>query len=75
MDLSACLASQDSANLLMAALSELGITAEHVPSISRGLELVDSQRFDAIVLDYSADRVPRNSWRACVSPRKTTPAR
>jgi hypothetical protein len=47
---------QDSANLLMLILSELGMGAEHTPSISRGLELIDSQRFDAIVLDYRADQ-------------------
>jgi CheY-like chemotaxis protein len=47
---------QDSASLLMLVLSELGMAAEHAPSIARGLELVDSQRFDAIVLDYRADR-------------------
>ena len=32
------------------------MAAEHTPSISRGLELVDSQHFDAIVLDYRADQ-------------------
>jgi len=47
---------QDSATLLTLILSELGMAAEHTPSISRGLELVDSQHFDAIVLDYRADR-------------------
>ncbi|MGA2964821.1 MAG: PilZ domain-containing protein [Terriglobales bacterium] len=47
---------EKSASLLMAVLSELGMAAEHAPSISRGLELVDSQRFDAIVLDYRADQ-------------------
>jgi c-di-GMP-binding flagellar brake protein YcgR len=47
---------QDSASLLMLILSELGMVAEHTPSISRGLELLDSQRFDAIVLDYRADQ-------------------
>ncbi len=36
--------------------SELGMAAEHTPSISRGLELLESQRFDAIVFDYRADR-------------------
>jgi len=46
---------QDSANLLMLILSELGLAAEHTPSITRGLELLDSQLFDAIVLDYRAD--------------------
>jgi c-di-GMP-binding flagellar brake protein YcgR len=40
----------------MVILSELGMTAEHTASISRGLELLDSQRFDAIVLDYRADQ-------------------
>ena len=47
---------QDSASLLTLVLSEMGMTAEHTPSISRGLELLDSQRFDAIVLDYRADQ-------------------
>ncbi|MGB0117815.1 MAG: response regulator [Terriglobales bacterium] len=48
-------ADQDSANLLTHILSELGMTVEHSPSISRGLELLESRRFDAIVLDYRAD--------------------
>ena len=47
---------QDSATLLTLILSELGMAAEHTPSISRGLELIDSQRFDAIILDYRADQ-------------------
>src|ERR1700687_555171 len=47
---------QDSAALLTLILSELGMAAEHTPSISRGLELLDSQHFDAIVLDYRADQ-------------------
>jgi CheY-like chemotaxis protein len=47
---------QDSAGLLTLILSELGMAAEHTASISRGLELVDSQHFDAIVIDYRADR-------------------
>jgi CheY-like chemotaxis protein len=46
---------QEAANLLTLILSEMGMAAEHTPSISRGLELLDSQRFDAIVLDYRAD--------------------
>src|SRR5271157_2991201 len=48
-------ADQDSATLLTHILSELGMTVEHSPSISRGLELLESRRFDAIVLDYRAD--------------------
>jgi c-di-GMP-binding flagellar brake protein YcgR len=47
---------QDSAGLLMLILSDLGMAPEHTPSISRGLELVDNQHFDAIVLDYRADQ-------------------
>jgi len=47
---------QDSVSLLTHILSELGMAAEHTPSISRGLELLDSQRFDAIILDYRADQ-------------------
>lgn len=46
---------QDSVSLLALILSELGMAAEHTPSISHGLELVDSQHFDVIVLDYRAD--------------------
>lgn len=47
---------QDSASLLALMQSELGMAAEHTPSISCGLDLLDSRRFDAIVLDYRADR-------------------
>ena len=47
---------QDSAKLLSVVLSELGMTVDHTPSISRGFELIESQRFDAIVFDYRADQ-------------------
>ncbi|MGB8010867.1 MAG: PilZ domain-containing protein [Terriglobales bacterium] len=47
---------QDSASLLTLILSELGMTAEHTPSISRGLELIEGQEYSAIVLDYRADQ-------------------
>jgi c-di-GMP-binding flagellar brake protein YcgR len=47
---------QDSASLLALILSEMGMAAEHTPLISRGLELLDSRHFDAIVLDYRADQ-------------------
>jgi c-di-GMP-binding flagellar brake protein YcgR len=58
MDLSALVVcpDQDSASLLMLILSELGMAAEHTATISRGLELLENQRYDAIVLDYRADR-------------------
>ena len=45
---------QDAANLLTKVLSEMGTAIEHTPSISRGLELLDEQHFDAIVFDYHA---------------------
>jgi CheY-like chemotaxis protein len=47
---------KDSASLLTLVLSELGMAAEHTPSISRGLELLEGQHFDVIVLDYRADQ-------------------
>jgi len=47
---------KDSASLLTLVLSELGMAAEHTSSISRGLELLEDQRFDVIVLDYRADQ-------------------
>src|ERR1700691_1724130 len=46
---------QDSASLLTLTLSELGVAAEHTPSIAQGIELLESQHFDAIVLDYRAE--------------------
>src|SRR5208282_573660 len=58
MDVSALVvcSDQDSASLLMLILSELGMAVEHTPSISRGLELLESQLYDVIVLDYRADQ-------------------
>jgi len=47
---------QDSNSLLTLILDELGITVEHSPSISRGLELLDGHHFDAIVFDYRGDQ-------------------
>jgi c-di-GMP-binding flagellar brake protein YcgR len=47
---------QESANLLMLGLSELDILVEHAPSIAQGLELLKSQQFNAVVLDYRADQ-------------------
>jgi len=42
--------------MLMPILAEMGMAAEHTPTISRGLELLDSQHFDAVILDYRADQ-------------------
>lgn len=47
---------QDSAKLLMMILAELGLAAEHTPLMTRGNELVESQQFDVVVLDYRADQ-------------------
>jgi CheY-like chemotaxis protein len=47
---------QESANLLTLILSEMGMAAEQTNSMSRGLELLDSERFDAVILDYRADQ-------------------
>jgi len=47
---------QDSTSLLTLILSELGMASEHTPSITRGLELIENEQFDAIVLDYQADQ-------------------
>ena len=46
----------DSASLLTLILTELGMATEHTPSVTRGMELIESERFDAIVLDYQADQ-------------------
>jgi CheY-like chemotaxis protein len=47
---------QDAANLLQLILTELGMAVENTPSISRGVELLESRRFDAVVFDYRADQ-------------------
>jgi CheY-like chemotaxis protein/c-di-GMP-binding flagellar brake protein YcgR len=47
---------QDSAKLLSQVLGEMGITAEHTPSISRGLDRLNEEHFDAVILDYRADQ-------------------
>lgn len=46
----------DSANLLKTVLAEMGIEAEHTPSISRGLERLHDETYDAVILDYRADQ-------------------
>jgi len=46
---------QDSANLLNLILPEIGMATEHAPSITRALQQLDEQRFDAIILDYRSD--------------------
>jgi len=46
---------QGANSLLTVIISELGMVAEHTVSLARGLELLDSQHFDAVVFDYRAD--------------------
>jgi DNA-binding response OmpR family regulator len=43
---------QDSADLLNLILPEMGMVAEHTPSVSRALQQLDEQHFDAIIMDY-----------------------
>ncbi|MGB9236273.1 MAG: PilZ domain-containing protein, partial [Terriglobales bacterium] len=47
---------QDSVSLLTPFLSEMGMAVEQTSSISRGLQLIGDERFDAIVFDYRADQ-------------------
>ena len=47
---------RDAADLLSQLLSEVGIEPEHTASIARGLERLEEQHFDAIILDYRADQ-------------------
>ena len=47
---------QDAAGLLLPVLAEMGMTVEHTPSISRGLQYLEEERFDAVVFDYRADQ-------------------
>jgi CheY-like chemotaxis protein/c-di-GMP-binding flagellar brake protein YcgR len=47
---------QDAADLVSQLLSELGIEPEHTASISGALKRVGEQPFDAVILDYRADR-------------------
>lgn len=46
---------QEAAGLLMPVLAEMGMTVEQTPSISRGLERIGEEHFDAVVLDYHGD--------------------
>lgn len=47
---------QESVALLTQTLADLGLAVEHTTSMSRGLELLDEQHFDGVVLDYRADQ-------------------
>jgi CheY-like chemotaxis protein len=45
----------DSAKLLSQVLGEMEMTAEHAPSISHGLERLNEESFEAVILDYRTD--------------------
>lgn len=65
---------QDSANLLNLILPEMGMVAEHTPSISRALHQLDEQCFDAIILDYRSDPSSQaflTRWRQSSKNRNT----
>ena len=57
MDLRVLLVCSDQAsvNTLTSILPEMQMVAEHTPSISRALERLNQERFDAILVDYSSD--------------------
>jgi len=46
---------QDAATLLKGVLAEMGMEADHTPSLAHGLELLEERKFDAIVFDYRDD--------------------
>ena len=46
---------QESAKLLSLVLGEMEMTAEYTTSISRGLERLNDENFEAVILDYRAD--------------------
>jgi DNA-binding response OmpR family regulator len=46
---------QDAAKILGRVLTEMGIEPEHTPSITQGLERIEQQHYDAIILDYHSD--------------------
>lgn len=48
---------QESASLLKAVLTEMGMDVEHAPSLPRGVELLEERRFSAVVLDYHRGQV------------------
>jgi len=65
---------QDSANLLNLILPEVGMVAEHTPSLSLALQQIDEQRFDAIILDYHSDPSSQaflTRWRQSSKNRNT----
>ena len=65
MDLRALVVSPDqhSADLLKQILPELGMVAEHTLSTNEGLARLDQERFEAVILDYRADRDSENFLR------------
>jgi c-di-GMP-binding flagellar brake protein YcgR len=46
---------QDASALLKSVSSEMGMEAEHTPSLSHGMERLVEQKYDAIVLEYRDD--------------------
>jgi c-di-GMP-binding flagellar brake protein YcgR len=65
---------QDSTNMLTLILPEMGMVAEHTPSIARALEQFNQQRFDAIIVDYRSDQSSQEiltRWRQSSKNRNT----
>ncbi|HEX9109855.1 MAG TPA: PilZ domain-containing protein [Terriglobales bacterium] len=60
--------------MLTLILPEMGMVAEHTPSISRARERLNQQRFDAIIVDYRSDQSSREiltRWRQSSKNRGT----
>jgi c-di-GMP-binding flagellar brake protein YcgR len=60
--------------MLTLILPEMGMVAEHTPLISRALERLNQQRFDAIIVDYRSDQSSREiltRWRQSSKNRDT----
>src|SRR3984957_20007403 len=72
MDLRALVvcADRDSSALLALILTELGMMVEQTPSFSRGLELLETQHYDGIVLDYRADQSSGQFFARCAHSAK-----
>ncbi len=51
---------RDTAALLMSVVGEMGMVAEHTPSIAHGLERLGEQKFDAIVFEYRDDEASQD---------------
>jgi CheY-like chemotaxis protein len=67
-------ADQDSANLLTQILPEMGMVAEHTPSLAHAIKQLNEKQFDAIILDCHADQASQeflSRWRQSAKNRNS----